>query len=385
MNIIKKIFILIVITLMILQTTIYGKYNYKYTLNAFSLNRDCSEIIYEITKSESDKKYTNKDVLLEINLNKPVEAIDGFCISEDRKKLSKTISQNENDTIIVEDISGNKKDITYNIDNIDKIPPEIIGIEDGKTYKTNKIIQYRDNVGIENIFVDEYSKLLFAIYPDYYDSDLYKGIDVTNTSIYVDIITHPQNTKYYCFYLNDILKMKTEDSEFMFTELSSGTDYEVKVEALDINGNVLDEQTQKVKTKYFSSITLEKGLDNVRITLKGIDSIVSKAYSVGFIDTNNPKYKNVEINSNRDLTVEFSAYEFGNMISDRYYYFHVNLQDITGNTLEVVCCNVIFGKNYIKDNEITDINNLTKNGNYQIVVTDYAGNKTEKNIIINKT
>ena len=385
MNKIKRIFILIMIVIMILEINIYAKYNYKYTLNAFSLNRDSSEIIYEITTSDSDKKYTNKDVLLEINLNKPVETIDGFGISEDRKTLSKTISQNENDTITVEDISGNKKDITYNINNIDKISPEIIGIEDGKTYKTNKNIQYSDNIGIDDIFVDKYSKLSLLIYPDYYDSNAYKGIDVTKNSIYVDVIAHPKNTRYYLFYLNNILKTKTENSEYKFTELSSGTNYTVKVEAVDSNGNVLDVKSQTIKTKYFSSINLEKGKDNVKITLNGIDSIVKKAYGVGFIDTNNPKYKDVSIDSDRKLTVEFSAYEFGNVISNGYYFFHIYLQDINGNTLEVACCNVIFGTSYNKSSENIDVHNLTKNGNYQIIVTDLAGNKTEKNIIINKT
>lgn len=384
MNNVKRIFIITMIIVMILQINIYAKYNYKYTLNAFSLNRDNSEITYEIFRTDSDKEYTNKDVLLTINLNKAVEPIDGFDISKDGKILSKTITQNENNTITVEDVSGNKKEITYNIENIDKIPPEITGVEDGKTYNTSKTIQYSDNVGIESVFIDKYSNLSLLIYPDYYDTSFYKGIDITKNSIYVDVTAHPKNTKYYLFYLNNTLKAKTENSEYKFTGLSSGNNYTVKVEAVDKDGNVIETQTKNVKTKYFSSINLEKSSTAAKITLSGIDSRVVKAYGVGFIDTNNPKYKDITINSDRSLTVEFSAYEFGNTISNSYYYFHVNLLDTNGNILEVVCCNVIFGTSYTKGSESININNLTQNGNYQIIVTDLAGNVTEKNIVISK-
>ena len=137
MNKIKRIIFIMINIILILSLEVLAKYNYKFTLNAYKLNRDASEITYTLKRSESDKEYTNQDVILTINLNKPIYAIDGFTISEDRKILTKTITENEKNTITVEDVSGNKKDIFYEINNIDKIPPEIIGIENGKTYTSN--------------------------------------------------------------------------------------------------------------------------------------------------------------------------------------------------------------------------------------------------------
>lgn len=52
----------------------------------------------------------------------------------------------------------NKKENYYNkveknLPLVDKIPPEIIGIEDGQTYNREININYKDNVGIQNIKV----------------------------------------------------------------------------------------------------------------------------------------------------------------------------------------------------------------------------------------
>lgn len=60
---------------------------------------------------------------------------------------------NEKNTIIVTDDYGNSEIITYVVDNIDKILPEIIGIENGKIYKGKVEINYKDNVGIQKINV----------------------------------------------------------------------------------------------------------------------------------------------------------------------------------------------------------------------------------------
>ena len=76
----------------------FAKYNFDFELKAYKLNRDNSEITYSLSRTDSDKEYTNQDVILTVNLNKPVYKIDGFVISEDRKKLTKVIKENEKAT-----------------------------------------------------------------------------------------------------------------------------------------------------------------------------------------------------------------------------------------------------------------------------------------------
>lgn len=126
-------------------------------LKAFTLTRDNIPIIYNINKSNNE--YTNQNIVLTIEFNKQVKNIEGFSISQDGKKLTKVIENNETATIIVEDISGNKTPIMYEINNIDKIPPEIIGIEDGKIYCGEVNINYRDNFGIKDIIIlNKYTK-----------------------------------------------------------------------------------------------------------------------------------------------------------------------------------------------------------------------------------
>lgn len=388
MKIIKKIIMIIMILIVMLMPRTYSKYNYTYNLNAFTLTRDDSEIIYNITRTEEDKLYTNKDVLLSIYLNKPINKIEGFNISEDGKILTKIIKENESNTIKVEDNSGNSKDIAYTINNIDKIPPEIVGIEDGMTYNTNKNISYTDNIGIKDIFVDRYSKLNVAIYPDYYDTSFYKGIDITSDKIIVNLTGKPKNTSFYKYYLNGNLKATTKEKTYTYSGLLAGTNYQIKVEALDENNNVLESISKNVITKYFKEIKTEKTGNTFKVTVYGIDPKIQKAIAIGFTNDNNKKYFYPIINSDRSLTMTFLASDITNsLLENSYYYFHIQLFDNQNYTYlyETICCNVIFNTNYIKKEE-TEINpyNLTQNGNYEITVVDLAGNKTIKNITINK-
>ncbi len=128
-----------------------GKYNISSKLLAFSLSKDNIPIFYRINKSE--EKYTNQNVLLSIDTNKPVKEVEGFELSQDRKKLTKIVENNESNAILLKDDYENQTIVNYTIDNIDKIPPEIIGIEEGKIYNREVNLKYRDNTGIKDIII----------------------------------------------------------------------------------------------------------------------------------------------------------------------------------------------------------------------------------------
>ncbi len=363
MKIAKKIFLCMIILLINLSVQVYASYNYTYNFKAFLLNRDVSPIIYNIRRNIDDEIYTNSDVVLSIDLNKPVDKIDGFDISEDGMKLTKTIKENETQTIVVEDISGNRCEIPYSVTNIDKIPPEILGVENGGVYKLPKALDYKDNVGIKSIYVDRYNSYLACkIYTDYYDTDFYRGSDTNNSTITVNLTAHPKNTSFYKYYLNGNLKAQTSQTKFKFTGLNPGTIYQIKVEALDKNNNVLKTISKESRTKYYKEIDTQKGNGTFNVTLYGIDSRANRATATAFVDITGAgakNYSNVTINQDRSLNFNFSAYDVSQTLGYKYFYFHIHLWN--GQTLlETVCCNVIFDTTYIEKSSEIDPYNLTE-------------------------
>ena len=384
MNKIKKIFFIMLNIIFIFSMECFAKYNYKFTLNAYKLSRDSSEITYVLSRTESDKEYTNKDVTLTIDFNKPIYEIDGFTISENRKKLTKVIKENEKNTITVEDVSGNKKEVTYEINNIDKIPPEIIGVEDGKTYTSNVTLDYKDNVGIKDIVIDKYSDLKLSLYDDYYDTGSYKGTDLTDTTANIRVVSHPKNTKTYKYYINNSFKAESTNTQYNFTGLKKGTSYTIKVEAIDENGKVLQTATRGIKTRLYSKITGTKNSSGAfSVTVSGIDSSIDSAVAVAFTDSSGKNITYPSIKSDRSLSVTFKAQAVTETIKSGYYYFHLQLFD-DGAHVDTACCNIVFKESSSSSSTGNTLYKLTTNGNYHIIVTDLAGNKTEKYITIKK-
>lgn len=384
MNKLKKIFFVMINIIFIFSMECLAKYNYKFTLNAYRLSRDSSEITYVLSRTESDKEYTNKDVILTIDFNKTISEIDGFTISEDRKQLTKKISENEKNTITVEDISGNKKDVFYEINNIDKIPPEIIGVENGKTYTSNVILDYKDNVEIKDIVIDKYSDLKLSLYDDYYDTGSYKGTDLTDTTANIRVVSHPKNTKTYKYYINNSFKAESTNTQYNFTGLKKGTSYTIKVEAIDENGKVLQTATRGIKTKLYSKITGNKNSSGTfSVTVSGIDSSIDSVIAVAFTDSSGKSITYPKIKSDRSVSVTFATNAVTENIENGYYYFHLQLFD-NGVHVDTACCNIIFKSSSTSSLSGNSLYNLTTNGNYHIIVTDLAGNKAEKYITIKK-
>lgn len=136
-----------------LKIIIDAKY-FKYNLEVFDINLDKRDLEYNLYVSESDRKYTNKDVIFQIKCNKEIKSIPGFNMSSDETCLTKTYHENARENILIEDYYNNKKSIQIIINNIDKVLPEIIGVEDGKIYDVGLKLVYKDNIGIKSIMVE---------------------------------------------------------------------------------------------------------------------------------------------------------------------------------------------------------------------------------------
>ena len=120
---IRNLIIILLILFFSITIKSYAKFNYNFNIKAFSLTRDTSEIIYEMNKIENFSE-NKRSILLIIKTNKPIENVEGFEISEDKTSLTRLIDKNESKTIILQDFSGNKKEVFYSIENIDEILDE---------------------------------------------------------------------------------------------------------------------------------------------------------------------------------------------------------------------------------------------------------------------
>ena len=387
----KKICVLVsfVIIIFLLSNQIYAKYNYQFILDAFSLNRDNSEITYQIEKSIGDDVYTNQDVILKIISNKVIAPVEGFELDTSRTILTKTVSSNETNNIILEDLSGNQKEVSYFISNIDKEPPQILGIKDGYVYNQNLTMQYADNVGIKDIQVERYfDNLVIQCAEDYYDTGMYHGIDIIGNKILIRVGQYPKGTVAYKYYLNNVLKATSENTEYLYTGLTNATTYTIKVEAIDKDGRVIQSSSKTVKTKCFTDFIAGKNGDTFNVTITGIDSRVNIGYCALWHEgTTTQKFSYPAMNSDRSISLSFNAYDVDGTKNSGYYYLHLQLVSNSDPSLnEVICMNIKFdGITYVKSGfPVINPNYLIHNGNYEITVTDLAGNQTIKNCKIAK-
>lgn len=204
-------------------------------------------------------------------------------------------------------------------------------------------MNYKDSIGLKNILEDKYSNLAIQCYTDYLDTNFYKGIDVNCNSIHVKIPTYPQNTYNYKYYINDILKAQTSDNEYTYTGLFPSTTYNIKVEAIDKNGNIIETVSKEVKTRQFSSISSQKTDNSFSVTIHGIDQRIEDAVGIAFYEYNNQKILEGKIDSNRNLSFNFSPLDLTSNIENGYYFFHIHLMDKnTGNITEIISCDIIF-------------------------------------------
>lgn len=105
------------------------------TVNVKVINIDKSEI--EANVEYSTTLLTNKDVTVMITINKEVKEIESWKLSEDRTKLTKIFTKNDEEEIELHDLAGNTKKIKIIVTNIDKVSPTV-EVNYSITFATNK-------------------------------------------------------------------------------------------------------------------------------------------------------------------------------------------------------------------------------------------------------
>ena len=143
-----------------------------------AIYNDITETQLEI---EYDKKeLTSDDVTVTIKSNEKILGVDGWTLSLDKKSLSKQFSNNAEESLIVYDYGGNKKEIEIKIDNIDKVKPQIdISYSTTKTTNQNVIVTIKSNEKLKNVngwILSEDKKTLTRTYSE----NKYDSVEVTD-------------------------------------------------------------------------------------------------------------------------------------------------------------------------------------------------------------
>ncbi|MBR6034408.1 MAG: hypothetical protein IKP28_06825 [Clostridia bacterium] len=73
--------------------------------------------------SYSPEGPTNKNVTVTITSDEKIQAVPGWTLSSDKKKITKTFANNGSEQVTVTDLSNNKSTTTVTVTGIDKIPP----------------------------------------------------------------------------------------------------------------------------------------------------------------------------------------------------------------------------------------------------------------------
>lgn len=369
---IKRIVIFFAIILILLINSCYAKYIYNFDETVITLTKDIISPVCMV--SYSTQEWTNKNVIITITANEKIEQVSGFVLSQDEKVLTKEVSQNEYGKVVIRDFSGNETEVEYNVSNIDKELPKIIGCENGGTYNAPVGLDYTDNVGIKEIYVDRYDNdLSISSHGVYYDSFAYCGIDRTSSTITVQVDGHPKNTKKYRYYINNRLYTTTQDTKYIFTGLNKGTNYVIKVEAIDKNGQVLASKTVEQRTSYFGYSSSTKTSTDFCATLSAIDSSVANIrYAVwNYYDEEYKIWYEPEI-KNGVAQIKFSRFNTSYYPS---FVIHAYFFDANSNVLAVEGFSIDLQTGYVQNNYKVNPYKLTQSGNYQIIVNDLAGNE----------
>lgn len=127
----------------------YSKYVKEFELEAIQIITDNEAPTYKI--SYNNKSFTNKDVEIKIIFSEEIQGLQGFQKVNDFT-YKKTLKENKKEKLEVFDLAGNNTQVEYNVNWIDKVAPQIIGINNNEIYYETKKVQYKDNLsGIKNI------------------------------------------------------------------------------------------------------------------------------------------------------------------------------------------------------------------------------------------
>lgn len=114
---------------------VYDLAGNKATIQIKIANIDKTEI--QATVEYSTTILTNKNVIVKIILNKEIQEINGWTLSDDKMTLTKEYTENADENVKIQDSVGNEREIKISVQNIDKLAPTV-KVEYSTLKQTNK-------------------------------------------------------------------------------------------------------------------------------------------------------------------------------------------------------------------------------------------------------
>ena len=388
---IKKILLIFFIIIISLNNNILRFYHYENKFKMFKLTRNniganCN-VYYDKTS------LTNEDVEVRFEFDKIVDIVENFpntSISEDGKTITKIVTENEQNRITVRDEDFNYKDVLYNVNWIDKEPPQIIGAQNGNVYNKNVHLNYSDNYGIKEIYANHYEDS-FSIYTeteDFYETDTVQMVPAKKTHITAYVTSSTKEMEKFRYFLNDGLYKTTSDKEYTFKGLKEETSYEVRVDALDRYGNVIDTRRTIRKTIPISNIGFSYNGVNKFVAIKGVPSTTTKVEVYGWVRGHfDDTYKRIGVYNDEvgSYVTSVSMADFKNYQGRYVMLFNVFYKNSSGKDVKLDIIGTVAMPNKYNSSNYSGLpNDFTYNGNYYVRCVDKVGNESEIEFTIQK-
>lgn len=235
---------------------------------------DVTAPVLEVEYSKLDK--TDKDVVVTITANEEIKEIEGWELSENKKVLTKTYSENASEEIMVYDLNNNGSKVNIVINNIDK-DKFYANVSYSTIEKTNQdvIVTISSNKELKEVagwLLSENKNTLTKIYTKNLNEDI-DIFDIQGNSIKVNVN------------VSNIDKIAPEcNVEYSQTEATKN-DVEVKIisneEVQAIDGWNLSEDKKILSKKYTSNVNeevivtdLAGNIAQVKVEINNIERII---------------------------------------------------------------------------------------------------------------
>ena len=357
-----------------LNTESYAKYKIEIMESIYDIQIDKNPPVCMIAYSEN--KITNKDVVVYLKINEEIQEMDGWILEDDGKSAYRVLKKNESNVVILKDLAGNKTEVKYDVNWIDKEAPKIIGVENEEVVNKYLNLEYTDNVEIAKIIKNKIGDL--ELYINYFYQNIsqsyHKGFE--KNEITVSIRTMPKGATEFAYYINGELKAISKEKTYTFKNLDEGEIYEFKAETT-VNGEKQESNIRQQQTAIFDEIIINENnniLDlNVTNLKENIDNI---RISVWNEDSGQDDLRHYYINNIKEKDLDYKIDIANHENKKGIYNIHFYMFDEKGNELGMYPGRYQFIEDREKEYE------FNKDGTYEVIVEDTAGNKTDKTFTI---